>query len=74
MSSEVYKQGIAAKADAGVTWVQMFGFQFDISGLASLQPVQGRDNTTTITFASPSGAKPQILGVVSKVEYNKSSQ
>ena len=73
ISTEVYQQQFVANASADIDWINLFGFQFKFDGLASLQPVAGANNTTTVTFASPSDAQPQIIGVVSKVEYNGST-
>ncbi|BAU29797.1 hypothetical protein DFP93_106177 [Aneurinibacillus soli] len=70
VSTEVYKQQFETNADADIDWVDLFGFRFSIDGIASLKPVENGNNTTTITFSSPSNASPQIIGVTSKVEYN----
>lgn len=74
MSTEVYKQQFVANADAKIDWLNIFGFRFKFDGLASLQPVSEDNNKTTITFSSPDSAKPQIIGVVSKVIYNGSTR
>ena len=70
VSTETYKQQFVANADVDVNWVDILGFRFKFDGLASLQPVEGGNGTTTVTFRSGDNAVPQILGVTSKVEYN----
>jgi hypothetical protein len=70
ISTEVYKQEFEANASVDIKFISMFGWQFNFDGLASLQPVQGANNTTTVTFDSPPSSLPQLLGVVSQVEWN----
>ncbi|GMA60385.1 hypothetical protein GCM10025859_08250 [Alicyclobacillus fastidiosus] len=71
VSEQTYKQQFAANADAGLDWVDFFSFRFKFDTIASLQPVDNGDGTTTITFSSPENASPQIIGVTSKVVYNE---
>ena len=73
ISTETYQQQFVANASADIEWINLFGFQFQFNGLASLQPVDNGNSTTTVTFASPSNAVPQVVGVVSKVAYNGST-
>lgn len=70
VSDIVYKQEFEANADASIEWIDLFGSRFKFSGLASLQPEKNADSTTTVTFASPAEASPQIIGVFSKVCWN----
>lgn len=73
VSTDVYQQQFGGNASADIDWINVFGFQFAFDGLASLEPVAGANNTTTVTFKAPEGASPQILGVVSKVVWDGST-
>jgi hypothetical protein len=70
VSDTVYKQEFEANADADIDWIDLFGSRFKFDGLASLLPEKQANSTTTITFASPVEASPQIIGVFSKVCWN----
>jgi hypothetical protein len=72
VSTQCYKQQFQANASADIDWIDLFSFRFRFDGLASLQPVDNGDGTTTMTFASPANAVPQIIGVTSKAEWNGS--
>lgn len=72
ISTETYKQQFEANADVSVDWIDLFGFRFNFDGLASLQPVDN-GTTTMLTFASPTNASPQIIGVTSKAVWNGST-
>ena len=69
MSTQVYKQQFVENADADVEWIDLLGFRFNVNTLASLQPV-GDEVTTTITFTAPADQQAQIVGIVSKVNWN----
>lgn len=73
ISTDMYKEQFEANADASVNWLDLFSFRFNVDGLASLQPVEGGE-TTTVTFASPDNAIPQILGVSSTSAFNGNTQ
>ena len=73
ISTATYQQQFVANANADIDWIDIFGFRFGFDGLASLQPVDNGNSTTTLTFASPDGAIPQIIGVTSKNEWNGST-
>lgn len=70
MSTNVYTEEVHGAVTAGFDWVDIFGFHFDMSGGASLTTI-GDAVTTTLTISAPQAQAPQIVGVQSKVAWNK---
>lgn len=70
VSTDTYTQQFASNATSDVGWLELFGNRYAITDASSLQPVDHGDGTTTVTFAHPEQSVPQVLGVVSQVEYN----
>jgi hypothetical protein len=72
VSTDVYKEEIEGSVNAGLDWVDIFGFHFDMKAGASLTKVQDQVKTT-ITIQAPADQAPQIIGVISKVAWNQKS-
>lgn len=72
-STQVFKQEIQANADAEISYVDLMGLRFAVSGMASLQPV-GDEVTITVTFYAPDNQAAQIVGVTSKVAWNRDEE
>lgn len=70
MSTQVYTEEIDGAVNAGFDWVDIFGFHFDMRAGASLSKT-GDAVTTTLTITAPAGQNPQVMGVQSKVAWNK---
>lgn len=70
MSTQVYTEEIHGAVTAGFDWVDIFGFHFDMNAGATLTTT-GDAVTTTLTITAPDAQAPQIIGVQSKVAWNK---
>jgi hypothetical protein len=72
VSTDVYKEEIEGSITASLDWLDLFGMRFDLKAGASITPLV-TDEITTITIAAPATAAPQIVGVLSKVCWNKNA-